>query len=83
MVKGKGNFWEIIRKYKQILIWMFIAALFVTMLPVGLISVQADEKVIRVGYDENSTFIQESDGSYYGYGVEYLEKNCRVYGLEI
>ena len=80
MVKGKGNFWEIIRKYKQISIWMFIAALFVTMLPIGLISVQADEKVIRVGYDENSTFIQESDGSYYGYGVEYLEKIAEYTG---
>ena len=34
----------------------------------------SEEKVVRVGYDSNSQFIKESDGHYYGYGVEYLEK---------
>ena len=57
-------------------------ALCVTMLPIGLISVRADEKVIRIGYDENSTFIKEVDGNYYGYGVEYLEKISEYTGWE-
>ena len=39
-----------------------------------------DQKVIRVGYDSNSNFIKESDGHYYGYGVEYLEKIAEYTG---
>lgn len=35
---------------------------------------KAEEKVIRIGYDANSNFIQEENGSFYGYGVEYLKK---------
>lgn len=62
--------------------WLMVVALCVTMLPIGLISVRADEKVIRIGYDENSTFIKEVDGNYYGYGVEYLEKISEYTGWE-
>ena len=62
------------KRCKSFLMWLLVVALCVTMLPIGLISVQADEKTIRIGYDENSTFIKEVDGNYYGYGVEYLEK---------
>ncbi|MBR4027735.1 MAG: EAL domain-containing protein, partial [Lachnospiraceae bacterium] len=40
----------------------------------GTLSVKADEKTIRVGYDMNASFIQQNDDGYYGYGVEYLEK---------
>jgi len=46
----------------------------------GTISVKADEKVVRVGYDSNSKFIQEINGEYYGYGVEYLEKIAEYTG---
>lgn len=62
--------------------WLMVVALCVTMLPIGLISVRADEKVIRIGYDKNSTFIKEVDGNYYGYGVEYLEKISEYTGWE-
>lgn len=40
----------------------------------------SEEKVVRVGYDSNSQFIKESDGHYYGYGVEYLEKIAEYTG---
>lgn len=62
------------------IIWGIIIAICVTMLPAGNISVKADEKVIRVGYDSNSNFIKESNGNYYGYGVEYLEKIAEYTG---
>lgn len=47
---------------------------------VGNIHVRADEKTVRVGYDSNSKFIQEINGEYYGYGVEYLEKIAEYTG---
>lgn len=46
----------------------------------GVTTASAEEKIIRVGYDENSNFIKENDGSYYGYGVEYLEKIAEYTG---
>lgn len=47
------------------------------------ISVKADEtKTIRVGYDVNASFIQENNGEYSGYGVEYLEKIAEYTGWE-
>ena len=61
-------------------IWLFIVSICVTLLPIGLISTRAEEKVIRIGYDANSNFIKESDGNYYGYGVEYLEKIAEYTG---
>ena len=70
------------KRCKRFLMWLMVVALCVTMLPIGLISVRADEKVIRIGYDENSTFIKEVDGNYYGYGVEYLEKISEYTGWE-
>ena len=46
-------------------------------------SVKADEpKKIRVGYDVNASFIQENNGEYSGYGVEYLEKIAEYTGWE-
>ena len=35
----------------------------------GNMTTYADEKVIKVGYDRNSKFIEASNGEYYGYGV--------------
>ena len=46
----------------------------------GGIDAKADEKVIRVGYDSNSKFIQEINEEYYGYGVEYLNKIAEYTG---
>jgi len=43
-------------------------------LPMNHSIYEADETVIRIGYDANSNFIHEENGEYYGYGVEYLEK---------
>ena len=50
------------------------------MLPVGQVYAQPEERVIRIGYDMNSNFIKESDGEYYGYGVEYLDKIAEYTG---
>ena len=61
-------------------VWMLIVLMCVTMLPLQTISVRAEEKVIRIGYDANSNFIKESDGNFYGYGVEYLEKIAEYTG---
>ena len=47
------------------------------------IPIKADEhKIIRVGYDVNASFIQENNGEYSGYGVEYLEKIAEYTGWE-
>lgn len=55
----------------------FCCILLIALVVIALIPQSAfasKEKVIRVGYDSNSNFIKESNGQYYGYGVEYLEK---------
>ena len=41
-----------------------------------------EELVIKIGYDANSHFIQEKDGEFYGYGVEYLNKIAEYTGWE-
>ncbi len=53
---------------------VFIFSILVTSFVFGNMTTYADEKVIKVGYDRNSKFIEESDGQFYGYGVEYLDK---------
>ena len=55
-------------------------ALVTIMLPIHHIQARADEKVIRVGYDTNSNFIQDNGKDYYGYGVEYLDKIAEYTG---
>ncbi len=67
---GKG-FLNIMRK---VLVWGMVAAVSIGAMQTGQIIAKADEKVIRVGYDSNSNFIQENNGEFYGYGVEYLNK---------
>ena len=58
-----------------------IAMALVTMaFPIYHIQARADEKIIRVGYDTNSNFIQDDGNDYYGYGVEYLEKIAEYTG---
>uniref|UniRef100_UPI0040573F71 EAL domain-containing protein n=1 Tax=Agathobacter sp. TaxID=2021311 RepID=UPI0040573F71 len=58
-------------------------ALTIGILGFGNVSAKADvPKTIRVGYDVNASFIQESNGEYYGYGVEYLEKIAEYTGWE-
>ena len=71
-------------KSRRILILIMVMILFASMLPVGNSIVKADERVIRIGYDMNSNFIKESDGEYYGYGVEYLDKIAQLHeGFEV
>ena len=53
---------------------IFVCAMLVTSFSLGNTITYADEKVIKVGYDSNSKFIEEADGEFYGYGVEYLDK---------
>lgn len=65
---------------KKWVVWVLIISICAATLPFGLISANADEKIIRVGYDSNSNFIKEADGNYYGYGVEYLEKIAEYTG---
>lgn len=64
----------------HILGWILIAIIGLTQM--NVVSVKADEKIVRVGYDSNSKFIQEINGEYYGYGVEYLEKIAEYTGWE-
>lgn len=66
------------RRKLHILTLMLVACL--CLIQYGTICVKADEKVIRVGYDSNSKFIQEINEEYYGYGVEYLNKIAEYTG---
>lgn len=66
------------RRKLRILTLMLVACL--CLIQYGTICVKADEKVIRVGYDSNSKFIQEINEEYYGYGVEYLNKIAEYTG---
>ena len=59
---------------------ILVFSLLVSILPMTLFSAKAEEKVIRVGYDANSNFIQYNGESYYGYGVEYLNKIAEYTG---
>jgi ABC-type amino acid transport substrate-binding protein len=59
---------------------MLIFVMCATLLPIGHVSTKAEERTIRVGYDANSNFIKESNGNYYGYGVDYLEKIAEYTG---
>ena len=52
----------------------------ISLTQMGVVRVKADERIVRVGYDSNSKFIQEINGEYYGYGVEYLEKIAEYTG---
>lgn len=58
----------------RILSVVFIFSIIVASGAFGRITTYADEKVIRVGCDLNSSFIMNSNSDYYGYGVEYLNK---------
>lgn len=66
------------RRKLHILILMLVTCL--CLIQYGTICVKADERVIRVGYDSNSKFIQEINEEYYGYGVEYLNKIAEYTG---
>ena len=69
--------------YMRIIAILLSFTLITGILGFGKISVRADEpKVIRVGYDVNASFIQENNGEYFGYGVEYLEKIAEYTGWE-
>lgn len=65
---------ERMRYRKKFVICILLVTMLVTMLPMHQLVAKANQTVIRVGYDENSTFIQEENGNFYGYGVEYLDK---------
>lgn len=59
---------------RQWIVLSVVAALMLTIMPMHKMQVRAEEKIIRVGYDANSNFVQYDGHEYYGYGVEYLEK---------
>ena len=65
---------------KYIICFVILFAMLISVLPVNHLTARADEKLIRIGYDANSNFIQENDGNFYGYGVEYLEKIAEYTG---
>ncbi len=64
----------------RILILTLVFALLISLLPVANEIIRAEERTIRIGYDANSHFIQEKDGVFYGYGVEYLNKMAEYTG---
>ena len=66
-------------KKQKPFIFVLILAMIFSILPISTTSVNAEERVIRVGYDQNSHFIQEQNGEFSGYGVEYLKKICSVF----
>ncbi len=66
----------------RILILSLVFALLISLLPMTGEIIKADERTIRIGYDANSNFIQEKDGIFYGYGVEYLNKIAQYTGWE-
>ena len=74
MKKGRG----IQKKYSICFVILF--SMLISILPVNHLTARAAEKIIRIGYDANSNFIKESNGSFYGYGVEYLEKIAEYTG---
>lgn len=61
-------------KKVKFIIFILLLTTLISIFPTNTTNTYANEKVIRVGYDQNSHFIQEKDGEYYGYGVEYLNK---------
>ena len=63
-------------------LFVVMMAMIIAVLPINEIQVRAEEKVIRVGYDANSNFIQYDGYEYYGYGVEYLQKIAEYTGWE-
>ena len=65
---------------RKILCVLILFGMTLSILPLHAGIFKADEKVIRIGYDTNSNFIKESDGNFYGYGVEYLEKIAEYTG---
>ncbi|MBQ2902585.1 MAG: EAL domain-containing protein [Agathobacter sp.] len=65
---------------KRILCGIILLGIALSILPMSTGTFRADEKVIRIGYDANSNFIKETDGKFYGYGVEYLEKIAEYTG---
>ena len=58
----------------KFLFYVLVFALLLSFFQTSTIKADDDKKVIRVGYDQNSHFIQEKNGAYFGYGVEYLKK---------
>ena len=59
---------------KKIFILGMIMAIILPLCLHGTVTAQADETVLKIGYDFNSNFIKDNNNEYYGYGVEYLEK---------
>lgn len=66
---------DFMKKHSHI-IYIIVLSLLITLFPTNSTFTYAKEPetVIRVGYDQNSHFIQEKNGEYFGYGVEYLNK---------
>ena len=61
-------------KKTKFFISILVLTLLILIFPTNISDTYANERIIRVGYDQNSHFIQEKNGEYYGYGVEYLNK---------
>ena len=74
------KYWQI--RKKQWLLLGLVVTLMLIIMPIHKLQVRADEKIIRVGFDTNSNFIQYDGHEYYGYGVEYLEKIAEYTGWD-
>ena len=59
---------------KRKIVWSVLFGIILMLLPISTVCAKEEKKPIRIGYDANSHFIQERNGEFYGYGVEYLNK---------
>lgn len=60
---------------------MFLAAVFLLCFSVNIPS-HAEGRIIKVGAITGNSFIENTDGVYHGYGVEYLEEIAKYTGWE-
>lgn len=67
-------------KNKKKIIWRVLFGILLMLLPISSVYAKEEETPIRIGYDANSHFIQEREGEFYGYGVEYLNKIAEYTG---
>ena len=67
-------------KNKKKIIWSVLFGILLMLLPISSVYAKEESPPIRIGYDANSHFIQEREGEFYGYGVEYLNKIAEYTG---
>ena len=67
-------------KKNKLISYAIIVAILISVISIKTTDTYAKDRVIRVGYDQDSHFIQKKNDEYYGYGVEYLNKIAEYTG---